>query len=226
MVYQSQTEPTVPDVPDSHDERLQRVREAIWQESHNMPREVRRARDMVMRLVERVGHVDLSAGVIPGEIRRQQWSFLNILLMWAAATGDRSNVVLHWLAASAQNTSVPVCGASLPGNEAVMTGWDSLHGAMQVLGIRSRKGLAEWVHAQGFPQPRWRAHFSGRAQERLLNAAAAHDARATVLESAYVQVILHACDHGITEDAHPIPHRRPIETPRVSEEYLDTTVVD
>ena len=98
-----------------------------------------------------------------------------------------------------------------------MTGWDSLHGAMQVLGIRSREGLAEWVHAPGFPQPRWGAHFSGRAQERLLNAAAAHDARVTGLESAYVHVILQACEHGITEDAHPIPHRRPIETHLLSE---------
>ena len=52
-----------------------------------MPREVRRVRDMVMRLVDRVGHVDHSAGVIPREIRRQQWSFLNISLMWAASTG-------------------------------------------------------------------------------------------------------------------------------------------
>ena len=59
--------------------------------------------------------------------------------MWAAATGGpRSNVVLQWLA-----------------------------GAMQVPGIRSREGLAEWVHAQGFSQPRW------GARERLLNAAAA-----------------------------------------------------
>ena len=57
VVYQSQTEPTFPHVPDSHDERLQRVREAIWQELHNMPREVRRVRDMFMRLVDRVGHV-------------------------------------------------------------------------------------------------------------------------------------------------------------------------
>ena len=92
---------------------------------------------MVMRLVDRVGHVDFSTGVISREIRQQQWSFLNIPLMWAA-TGDRSNVVLQWLAASAQNTSVPVRGTSLPGNEAVMAGWDSLHGAMQVLGIRSK----------------------------------------------------------------------------------------
>ena len=97
VVYQPQTEPIVPDVPDSHVERLQRVREAIWQESHNMPREVRRVRDMVMRLVDRVGHVDHSAGVIPREIHRQQWSFLNIPLMWAASTGDRSNVVCGWL---------------------------------------------------------------------------------------------------------------------------------
>ena len=68
------------------------------------------------------------------------------------------------------------------------------------------------VHAQGCPQPRWRAHFSARGQERLLNAAAAHDARVTGLESAYMQVILQACEHGITDDVHQIPHRRVIET--------------
>ena len=87
-----------------------------------------------------------------------------------------------------------------------MIGWDALHGAMQCVGHPiQREGLAEWVHAQGFPQPRWGAHFSGRAQERLLNAAAAHDARVTGLESAYVQVILQACEHGISEDVHQIP---------------------
>ena len=53
---------------------------------------------------------------------------------------------------------------------------------------------------------------SGRAQERLLNAAAGHDARVTGLESACVQVILQACEHGITEAAHQIPHRRSIAT--------------
>ena len=71
-----------------------------------------------------------------------------------------------------------------------MPGWDALHWAMRAWGIRCREGLSEWVHAQGFPQPRWRAHFSGRAQERLLNAAANLDARVTVLETAYVQVTL------------------------------------
>ena len=93
-------------------------------------------------------------------------------------------------------------------NEAVMMEWDSLHGAMQVLGIRSKEGLAEWVHAQGFPTTMG-SSFQ-RAQECLLNEAAAHDTRVTGLESAYVQVILQACEHGITEDAHQIPHRRPI----------------
>ena len=72
-----------------------------------------------------------------------------------------------------------------------------------------------------FPQPRWGAHFSGRAQERLLNAAAAHDAHVTGLKSAYVRVILQACEHGITEAVHQIPHRRPIERPSLPERYWE-----
>ena len=58
-----------------------------------MPREVRRVRDMDMRLVDRVG---------PGPQHRhdpQRNSLTAVVisehpLMWAPATGDRSNVVL------------------------------------------------------------------------------------------------------------------------------------
>ena len=90
-------QPHVP-VLDSHEERLQRVREAMRHHAHDESREVRRARDMVRSLADRVGRADPNAGVIPREIRRQQWSFLNIPLMWAASSGDRSCAVLQWLA--------------------------------------------------------------------------------------------------------------------------------
>ena len=96
VVYQSQTEPTVPDVLDSHNERLQRVREAIWQESHNMPREVRRVRDMVMRLVDRVRGPQRRHD--PQRSSPTAVVILNMPFMWAGATGDRSN---------------PSCGESL-----------------------------------------------------------------------------------------------------------------
>ena len=103
----------VPDVPDSHDKRLMRVRAAMRRDSR--PPEVRRAAKVVRSLAERVGQADLQAGV-PRAIRRQQWSVFNILLMWTAATGDRSCPVLQWLAQSAQHLSIPVCGVEMPGH--------------------------------------------------------------------------------------------------------------
>ena len=70
---------TANDVPDSHDGRLRRVREALQQDAQQgIPIDVSRAMEMVRSLAERVGRVDLSAGVVPRETRRQQWSFLNI----------------------------------------------------------------------------------------------------------------------------------------------------
>ena len=116
----------------------------------------RRVRDMVMRLVDRVGHVDHSTGVIPREIRQQQWLFLNI----SPSCGRLPRG--QWLVASARPSDR--VGFSSRSNAGV--------------GLRSREGVAEKV------SPRWEAHFSGRAQERLLNAAVAHDARDTGSESA------------------------------------------
>ena len=34
-------------------------------------------------------------------------------------------------------------------------------------GIATREDLSEWIHNQGFVQPRWSAHFCARAQERM-----------------------------------------------------------
>ena len=77
---------------------------------------------------------------------------------------------------------------------------------------------------QGFLQPRWGAHFSGRAQERLLNAAANHEARVSALETAYVQVTLQACEQGVRELDQNLLQRRTIDAlalPAQSWEALD-----
>ena len=165
-----------PDVPDSHDRRLMRVRAAMRRD--NPPLEVRRAAELVRSLAERVGQADLEAGV-PRAIRRQQWSVSSVAVV-----------------GTVQDLSIPVCGAEMRGHDAVMAGWEALHQALNVMGIHSVEGLSEWVSGQGFPQPRWGAHFCGRAQERLLNSAAHIDARVTSLECAYVRVVLQACEHG------------------------------
>ena len=109
--------------------------------------------------------------------------------------------------------SISVVGNSMSGRDAVMAAWDALHGAMRAWGIRSREGLSECVHAQGFPQPRWGAHFSGRAQERLLNATANHDARVSALETTYVQVSLQACEQGVRELDQNLLKGRTIDAP-------------
>ena len=176
-----------PHEPDSHDMRLMRVREALQRDGQ--PPEVRQAVEVVRSLAARIGQVDPEDG-LPRVTRRQQWSVFKVLFMLAAAAGDRSCTVLEWLAQSVRDVSIPVCGVEMPGHEAVMAGWEALHFAVNTMGIQSVEGLSEWIDGQGFPQPRWGAHFSGRAQERLLNSAAHINARVTSLESACVQAVL------------------------------------
>ena len=101
---------------------------------------------------------------------------------------------------SVQHVPIPVCGVEMPGYDAVMAGWEALQLALNTTGIESVERLSEWVSGQGFPQPRWGAHFCGRAQERLLNSAAHINARVTCLESAFVQVVLQACQHGVWQE--------------------------
>ena len=149
-------------------------------------RAVRHVVDAVRLLVERVGRWDASEG-LPRAIRRQQWSIFNVPIMWAAATGDRSCGVLQWVAQSAENLSISVGGCDMTGSEAVFAGWEALQSVMNSWCIRSREGLSEWIHGQGFPQPRWGSHFSERAQERILNMAINQDGRVAALEAAHTR---------------------------------------
>ena len=99
-----------------------------------------------------------------------------------------------WLADACDRVgNVSVVGVDTVGRHAVFEAWHALYGVMRSWGILSREDLSEWIHRQGFPQPRWGGHFSGRAQERILSTAALTDAKVSALESAYVQVVLHAC---------------------------------
>ena len=114
--------------------------------------------------------------------------------MWSAAEGDRSCAVLEWLSAEAQQVpSLCVAGEEVPGREAALMGWEALHDAMRSQGITSREDLSEWIHNQGFPRPRWGAHFSGRAPERILNFTISRDARGSAIEALLVHIVLHRC---------------------------------
>ena len=80
----------------------------------------------------------------------------------------------------------------VPGRVAVAVGWEVLPFAMRSWGIQSKEDLSEWIHNQGFPRPRWGAHFSGRVQERIWNAVIARDARGVARESFYVHIVMQA----------------------------------
>ena len=52
---------------------------------------------------------------------------------------------------------------------------------------------------------RWRAHFSSRAQERIMNIAIAADARVSALESLFVKLVLVECQGGDRDPKHVVP---------------------
>ena len=144
------------DVPDSHDQRLEQVRRPIREQNRERQesRSVQVASGLIRSLVERIGFVE-EGGDIPRTLRRQQWSVFNVPLMWSAACGDRNCGVLQWLSTVAASLSVSFLGESVNGAAAAHAGWDALCGAMREWGIHSREDLSEWIHRQGFPQPRW-----------------------------------------------------------------------
>ena len=169
-------------------------------------------------VVDRVGHVD-PGGEIPREVRRLQWSAFNVPLMWAAAANDQNCAILEWL--NQQTESLPpvlVNGCEVAAQEALRVGWDVLCHTMRSWGVRSREDLAEWIHQQGFRRPRWGAHFSARAQERILNTTVARDARGAAIESVYIHMVLQACGRSTTSRDAPRVHN---SSPRQSGKSVD-----
>ena len=195
------------DPPDSHDERVARVRHTMRQERRE--RQFQVAEQFILSVVDRVGPIPTEGG-IPRMLRRQQWSVLNVPLMWSGAEGNRQCWTPERLASRAELLpSVTVGGVEVPGREAAITGWEVFHNAMRSWGIESREGLSEWINHQGFPRPRWGAHFSSRVQERILSLVIARDSRGTVFESLYVHMVMHGLPR-ISEEAQP-GHRNTAE---------------
>ena len=87
----------------------------------------------------------------------------------------------------------------------------ALRDALHSRGIRSHEDLAEWIHAKGFPMPQWGAHFSGKAQERILNQAIAVDAKVSGLESLFVRLTLAECQRR--RDSHPQREQQELQEP-------------
>ena len=82
--------------------------------------------------------------------------------MWAVANGDRDCPLLSWLSHTASR-GPPIQSAGLRCPVMMQCTPVGTHCTRQ---IHSREDVSEWIHRLGFPQPRWGAHFRGRAQER------------------------------------------------------------
>ena len=78
--------------PDSDEERFARVPQSVRRPRQRWAldvREVRAVTQVFRQLVGRVGPVD-PQGDVPRAIKHQHWSAVCVLLMWAAACGDRA----------------------------------------------------------------------------------------------------------------------------------------
>ena len=137
--------------PDSLSARVQRVRERL--RGSQCDRRVRSAIEVITSLAARVEPWQDDQEIHPA-MQRQQWSALNIPLLWAVAEGDRHCHVLLWLVqACHQVESITVTGVPMAGREAVMVAWDAVSNLMRCWGVHTREDLSEWVHRQGFPRP-------------------------------------------------------------------------
>ena len=212
-------------VPDSHEQRVARVRRTMQNEhrANAQQRFAREVEEFFANVVRRVGPIEAEVVEIPRALRRQRWSVLNVPLMWAAAAGDDQCAVMQWLTAKCEQLP-PFCfhGEEMSCAEAVRISWNVLRNAMHSWNITSRECLSEWIHNQGFPRPRWGAHFSGRAQERILNFVIARDVRGAVLESLFVHIAMSWCREAEFPVAQSVPQCEAPQSSAVSEwEVLD-----
>ena len=77
---------------------------------------------------------------------RQQWSPLNVPLMWAAAGGDANHPVLEWLENATRRVQEPMefHGNQTTADAAVREGWIVLR-----WGVISQEQLTDWMVRQG-----------------------------------------------------------------------------
>ena len=147
---------------------------------------------VIRNLARRIGVLP-SQNDIPRQVLRQRWSALYVPWMWAAAEGNEQAPIASWIASTANAvTDVPVAGTPTGGHQAARAAWEGLCHAYRAWGIHTRADLADWIQAQGFPRPRCGAHFSGRAQERILQEAGQLDVRAAAIEDVIVRIALEA----------------------------------
>ena len=114
--------------------------------------------DLISRGAMLQGLRDVSPAALPGSSMALRLVFcgrmikvrsaLNVPLLLSAEEQDIDNPVVRWLVEESQCVpTVIVAGVQMSGFHAAVTGWESLRDVLHSRGIRSREGLAEWIHS-------------------------------------------------------------------------------
>ena len=110
----------------------------VWNESEAGP-EVRNAATLIGVLATRVGAIP-HGNVLPGAIRRQRWSALNVPLIWGAASHAESCPVFDWLISVTSAVNEPVHFYGGERQQAVRSGLVGMpSGKLCVPGVRIPK---------------------------------------------------------------------------------------
>ena len=106
--------------------------------------------------------------------------------------------MLDWLVRTSERIEDPVHlhENNVTVSQAVMLGWSSLRGVLRGWGVLSREDLTGWMRGHGYPGARPGNHITARAQEHLLHHASRVDARVSLLEGAFVTIVLHMGRQG------------------------------
>ena len=157
-------------------------------------RSARAAASAVASLARECG--DVPVGTIPRNVHEQQWSAVNVPVIWhAAGTEDRSPVV-EWFALASQGAPQVDIGvrSALEPFVAVTEGWRALRRCLRNWGITSRDNLGPGLRRLGFRVPQTLTngqYLSKRLQEAILEKAANENINVALLEASYVVVTLH-----------------------------------
>ena len=174
-------------------QNLQLLPSSEWSRTTSPVGAARSAARMLTSLARKARAENVAADRIPTSIQRQNWSELNVPLMWSAASQDPEQDVLAWIAAATSNAAhiSPLDSADMSISAACYAGWSALRVCFRAWGIASMEDLADWVRNRGFVAPRVGEHIHKRAQEFILERAVQENPEVANIEIGYVAVALH-----------------------------------
>ena len=162
----------------------------VWDRDTDVSQDVNTAATLIRVLVSRIGAVP-HGGVLPGAMRRQRWSALNVPLMWAAAGQEENCPFVEWL------ISAPIHfhGGDLAPSVAMRVGWIAPRQVMRSWGVESELEFSMCLGDHGFTATRPSNHINGRVQEYIMTVGCREDARVALLECVFVAFTLEEGRH-------------------------------